>query len=104
MAKPRFQSLPPPTAEEMDAALRNDRGVTAFSATNTDQNFFLKLRCGNGDEAVIWFDATRADDLLRHLEKILIGKASSESSRSKMVHELPASYGRVHPASARGSR
>src|SRR5580698_1222597 len=97
MARKRFHKLPPPTAEAIKESIERGQEVILISTDNDARCLFLKFQCRNGNTATIWFDAFKADYLLRHLEMVFLGDISNPGggSRLRMVRVLRESYGTV---------
>ncbi len=95
--------LAAPTEAEIRECVRIGHEVVAFAADDNERCLFLKMACANGDEAVVWLDAIKADQLFRHLEFAFTGAETDPEggSRLRFVKPLSKAYGKVPRSPAR---
>jgi hypothetical protein len=93
------QRVPPLTVKDVQDSVERGAEIIGFYADNADRQIYLKLICRNGDIATVWLDPARADDLMRHFERLLLGAETDPGagSRTKTLSRQPAAYGEFRP-------
>lgn len=97
-----FAKLEMPSTEEMQQAEEIGHEVVAISSLNDEHHMFLKIRCRNGEQTVIWLDAFMVDHLFRHFETTLIGteRTPLPPVRTKFLNTNAISLGTIPQSQA----